>query len=98
MPADNRQPGLPLSYFLEHHPATGVLAICDGCQRSRRYELQAVVTRLAARGLTAPSALGIRAMSAHVRGPCPRCQGRSFTTRPDWPMSRLPDLQSAACS
>lgn len=92
MPADNREPGLPLGYFLKHHPEAGALVICDACQRGNRYELPAVVARLATRGIENPERLGIRAISALVRAPCPQCRGRSFSTRPDWPLHRLPHM------
>lgn len=95
MPADHREPGLPLAYFLKHHPEAGALVICDKCQRGRRYELPAVVARLAERGIGKPDELGIRAISGLVRRPCPQCQGQSFSTRPDWPLHRLPDIPRA---
>lgn len=90
MPADRREPGLPLSYYLSDHPDAGLLVICDRCQRGNRYEIPAVVRHLTSRGIEQPAEIGIRLVAEHVRSPCKQCGGTSYSSRPDWPLHRLP--------
>lgn len=63
----------------------GVLVICGRCQDRRLYALEAVIARLAARGLPAET-IGIRRVTDHVRGACPACGAAgAFETRPHYP-------------
>ena len=73
---------VPLSHY-RTHPGCGVLVHCTGCQLTRDFDLEPVIAKLRARGLDG-EAVGIKDVAQYVRGPCPRCGGRDFDTRPAW--------------
>lgn len=75
--------GVPLGRW-RAHADVGVLVICRRCQDRRVLDLEAVIARLAARGLDG-EAIGIRALAGHVRGACARCGARAWETRPHYP-------------
>jgi hypothetical protein len=62
----------------------GVLLDCRDCQLHRSFGLEAVIERLARRGLDGERT-GIKALAGLVRQPCPRCGGWRFDARPDFP-------------
>lgn len=75
-------PGVPLAHYREHRGS--VILECLDCMGYRRFDLEAVISRLAARGVGGEGT-GIRAVASFVRAPCPRCGGSRFESRPYFP-------------
>jgi hypothetical protein len=65
----------------------GVEFRCVACQDWRTVELEAVISRLHARGVGGPET-GVRDVARFIEKPCERCGGRRFETRPDFPAAR----------
>jgi len=82
--ADQNQPGVALAHFRKN--GAGVRLTCRDCMLHRDLALEAVITRLASRGVGG-EATGIIELAAFVRAPCTRCGGRRFVTAPAWPSS-----------
>jgi hypothetical protein len=75
-------PGVPLAHYRQHNGA--VTLTCLDCMRYRRFDLEAVIRRLEARGLGGEQT-GVKAVAGFVREPCPRCGGARFESRPHFP-------------
>lgn len=74
--------GVPLDHYRQHRGA--VELTCLTCMDRRTFDLEAVICRLAARGV-GNDQTGIRAVAGFVREPCPRCGGTCFESRPHFP-------------
>jgi hypothetical protein len=75
-------PGVQLAHYRQHNG--GVTLTCLDCLGHRTFELEAVIGRLAARGVGGEWT-GVRAVAGYVRQPCPRCGGGRFESRPYFP-------------
>jgi hypothetical protein len=78
-------PGVPLAYYLQHHPACAVRFYCAGCHASHEESVMHVVERLKAQRL-GDERTGVRAVARFADEPCARCGARRWETRPSWPM------------
>ena len=58
--------------------------MCLDCMNHRTFDLEAVIARLAVRGVGGAQT-GIKAVASFVRAPCPRCGGERFDSRPHFP-------------
>jgi hypothetical protein len=75
-------PGVPLGHYRSHRGA-GVRVMCRDCKLHRDLPLEAVISRLEARGVGGAHT-GIVALAELVRTPCQRCGGRRAVTAPCW--------------
>ncbi|HEX8570497.1 MAG TPA: hypothetical protein VF699_11330 [Caulobacteraceae bacterium] len=82
MGSRNTGRSVPLAHYFEH-AGCGLLLICLRCEQSRRFELPEIIARLEGRRIRA-DLLGIQDVARYVRGPCPRCGGTKFASRPAW--------------
>jgi hypothetical protein len=82
---DDPSPGVALAHYRQHR--AGVLLTCRDCHQHRSFKLEAVIERLKTRRI-GDERTGIRALAVMVRQPCPRCGGRRFESRPDFPPAR----------
>jgi hypothetical protein len=78
-------PGVPLAHYRQHDGA--VLLTSLDCVHRRTLPVEAVISRLTARGL-GDEGTGLRAVAGFVREPCPRCGGSRFETRPEFWVGR----------
>jgi hypothetical protein len=76
---DAKHPGVPLEHYRSLN--WDVILICLDCQGRQIVELEAVISRLEARG-TGGAHTGVRELARHVCQPCAGCGGRRFETRP----------------
>jgi hypothetical protein len=82
---DEFNPGVPLGSY--RTLGAGVLLTCVACQQGRTFDLEVIIERLAARGVGGEHT-GIKEGARHVRATCPRCGGRRFDSKPDFPPNR----------
>ena len=78
-------PGVPLGAYRVHQ--AGVLLTCLDCQFRRTFDLEAIISRLVARGV-GDEHTGIKEVAHHIRAACPRCGGKQFDSSPDFPPTR----------
>jgi hypothetical protein len=74
--------GVPLAHY--RRLRARVLLTCLDCHYNRSLGLEAVIRRLETCG-HAGEHTGIKAVASFATLPCPRCGGRRFETRPDFP-------------
>lgn len=79
---DNDDPGVSLFHYRQHQARVGL--ICRDCHLHRSLDLEAVIARLIARGV-GDAETGVRAIAKFVNARCPRCGGKRFETRPEFP-------------
>lgn len=74
--------GQPLAHYRQHGADVGLY--CNGCAESRVIPLEALITRLNARGFDGAQ-VGVIEAARYVIQACRACGGRSWTTRPRFP-------------
>lgn len=76
-------PGVPLSHYLDHHPACGVRFTCLSCMAHHDVPIADVLARLKARGM-GDERTGIKQIGLMSTQPCARCGKVTWDTAPDW--------------
>lgn len=95
MSSPSDEPGVPLASYRSFGPEMAVEFRCSDCQAHFDVGLEAVISRLQARGVGGPDT-GVREVARYVEKPCERCGGKRFTTRPWFPMGpNTPSSHSA---
>lgn len=77
----DRDPGVPLSHYLDKHAGIAVRFTCTSCMLHRDVPVLAVVARLEARGIGSAET-GVREVGRLSNAPCSRCGKVRWETTP----------------
>lgn len=75
--------GVRLGVYLTQDPRIAIVMWCNACGHPQRFGMAEVIERLQRRGING-LAVGIRELPKYLTRPCPKCQGQSFDSRPDF--------------